>query len=155
MPLLYRSEFIKTEIAPRPLNLTGATVPELGQSFDRSINALYENMRTHFGTRNAAVHYDPARQQIEVIYRIDDIEPGSYFQFHATVAALVNRENLNQTQPAGTTEVYPVITAAVKRIVQGYWTVFDNVDRLHEKLAEEIRGLLPQPGETPETESKG
>lgn len=143
MPLLYRSEYIQTEIAPRPLALRGASAAELGQNFDRAINELYETIRAHFAQRNAAVVYDPGRQQIELSYRIDDTEPGCYFQFQATIGALVNRDNFENIQPPGTTEVYPVMTVSVKRFLQGYWTVFDNTDGLHERLAEEIRGLLP------------
>ncbi|MEQ9366624.1 MAG: hypothetical protein RIF32_20460 [Leptospirales bacterium] len=145
MPLLYRSEYITTETAPRPMILTGASAAEVGQGFDQSINALYESMRVRFATRSAAVLYDPIRQQIELSYRLDDTEPGCYFQFHATVAALVNRDDFKNMPAGAATEVYPVITASVKRIFQGYWTVFDNADRLHEKLAEEIRGLLSPP----------
>lgn len=148
MPLLYRSEYFQTEIAPRPLELRGASAAELGQNFDRAINKLYKNIRAHFAQRNAAVVYDPVRQQIELSYRIDDTEPGCYFQFQATIEALVNRDNFENIQAPGTTEVYPVVSVAVKRILQGYWTVFDNTDRLHERLAEEIRGLLPT-GPTP------
>ncbi|MCR9143661.1 MAG: hypothetical protein NXI24_15540 [bacterium] len=143
MPLLYRSEYIKTEIAPQPIALAGSSAAELGQHFDRAIHALYQNMRANFETRSAAVLYDPTQQQIEVSYRLDDTEPGCYYQFHATVAALVNRDHFGDMQMGAVTEIYLVITASVKKIVQGYWTVFDNADRLHEKLAEEIRGLLP------------
>ena len=155
MPLLYRSEYIKTELAPRPIHLTGATVAELGQSFDATISVLYENIRTQFATRSASVHYDPARQQIELLYRVDDTTPGTYFQYNATVAALINVEDLTQMQsqqsnpaPAQSTqsvEMYTVITASIKRIQHGYWTVFDNVDQSHEKLAGEIRALLTAP----------
>jgi hypothetical protein len=148
MPLLYRSEYITTETAPRPLALSGASAAELGQNFDRAISAIYDRIRAAFETRGAAVLYDPARQQIEIGYRVDDTEPGCYFQFHATVAALINRDDFNDMNAQDATEAYPVVTASVKRILQGYWTVFDNADRLHEKLAEEIRALLHPAGET-------
>ncbi len=173
MPLLYRSEYITSEIAPAPLRLQGGSLALLGQNFDHAIQRIFAALQQHFATRAAGVHYDPARQQIEIMYRMDDTEPDTYFQFQATVATLVNLDELSPRPAAqpdgfsgaigaattpgdpaapapaldGIIEVYPVITASVKRIQYGYWTVFDNADRLHEQLAAEIRRVMdPPPG---------
>lgn len=173
MPLLYRSEYITSEIAPAPLRLQGGSLALLGRHFDHAIQRIFLDLQQHFATRAAGVHYDPARQQIEIMYRMEDTEPDTYFQFQATVATLVNLDELSPRpaadadgafgaigaaaatpgeQPAATAldgviEVYPVITASVKRIQHGYWTVFDNADRLHEQLAAEIRRVIdPPPG---------
>lgn len=178
MPLLYRSEYITSEIAPAPIRLQGGSLALLGRNFDHALQRIFLALQQHFATRAAGVHYDPARQQIEIMYRMDDTEPDTYFQFQATVAALVNLAELaprtapgdnasiqgdqfptaypSSTAPAeseatldGIIEVYPVITASVKRIQYGYWTVFDNADRMHEQLAAEIRRVMDPPPGTP------
>ena len=145
MPLLYRSQYSTTEIAPRPLFVSGTTAAELGPNFDRIFHALYTRIQEHFSARQADVYYDPARQQIEIDYRLPDTIEGVYFQFQAIVAALMNVADVTTPGAAGGAELYPVVSTSVKRIQHGYWTVFDNSENLHQQFANEIRGLLTPP----------
>ncbi len=142
MPLLYPSEFERTEIDARPLRITVDDPAAFGRAYDDQLARLVTRLREHFSDRAANVAYSPAHQEIAIEYQSDGLEDHIQYRYRGHVRPLLNVTD-GQTM-SGEIEVYFTVSAEVDCYSAGYRTVFNNRHRLHLQLLDEIKGVIDE-----------
>lgn len=142
MPLLYPSEYGRTEMDARPLRIPATDPAGFGRAYEDRIAGIVARLRERFSDRSANIAYTPHRQAIELEYQSDGLDEHAHYRYRALVRPLLNVDDAT-TMP-DEVEVYFTVTAEVESYSAGYRTVFNNRHRLHLQILDEVKGVLDE-----------